>query len=66
MAGATGVAAEATVEAGFMPHSAEAAGLAAGATVVAFTVRSEDFMEQAPALGVGLMALLRIMAVRHI
>ena len=47
VAGATGVAAEATVEAGFMP-------------------RSEDFMDQAPALVVAIMALLRIMVARYI
>lgn len=51
-----------------------AAGVVAGATVVAaeatgeavFMARSEDFMDLALALGVGLMALLRIVAARFI
>jgi hypothetical protein len=68
VAGATGVAAEATVEAGFMPHSAGATGVVAEATVVVvFTALSEDFVDQATASGVAaLMALLRIMAARYI
>jgi hypothetical protein len=42
-------------------------GLAAGATALAvFMARSEDFMDLALALGVGLMALLRIVAARCI
>jgi hypothetical protein len=72
VAGATGVAVEATREGAeatgvvaFMPHSAEV--MAAGATAaVVFMARSEDFMDQAPALGVGLTALLRIMAALYI
>jgi hypothetical protein len=65
-AGATGVVAEATVGVGFMPHSAAAMGMVVVATVAVVLARSEGFMEQAPALGVGLMALLRVMAARHI
>jgi hypothetical protein len=62
-----GVAAEATEVAAFMPHSVEVAGLAAGGVAVAaFTARLEDFMHHTSALGVDLMALLRIMAARYI
>jgi hypothetical protein len=68
VAGAPGVAAEATVGAGFMLHSAGAMGVAAGATVVVvFMALSQDFVDQATASGVAaVMALLRVMAARYI